>query len=110
MYATAVFIAAFLLLRWSRISLSKMEELWDGFKWFFASIALGCTTGVARLVVHRQAYMYVFMEFSGNRLSGNDPELSAEYWQQFCTYWVPLVLLVSVEKMFITYADFQVNS
>jgi hypothetical protein len=85
-----------------------MQILSDYFR-FFVSIALGCVIGCARLVMYRQAYMYVFLEFSGNLLSGKDPRSSAEYWQQFCTYWVPLVLLVSVEKMFITYADFQVN-
>ena len=55
----------------------------------------------------------VFREFSTGKmfhLSGDDVAASADsaqYWQQFLTYWAPFVMLTSLEKIFITYADFQ---
>ena len=70
---------------------------------FFISIVAGCVFGCARQIMNRQAYTVVFVD----GFSAGESALSAEYWQLMCAYWVPLVLLVSVEKLFITYADFQ---
>jgi hypothetical protein len=70
---------------------------------FFISIATGCSFGCARQIINRQAYTVVFVD----GFSTGESALSAENWQLMCAYWVPLVLLVSVEKLFITYADFQ---
>ena len=73
---------------------------------FVAALAVGCAFGCARQAVYRQAMIYVFLEFKiGVDVAASAS--SAEYWHQFLTYWAPFVLLTSVEKIFITYADFQ---
>jgi hypothetical protein len=59
----------------------------------------------------------VFREFSTGKmfhLSGSESDVaasanSAQYWLQFLTFWAPFVVLTSIEKIFITYADFQAS-
>jgi hypothetical protein len=70
---------------------------------FLVSIAAGCAFGCARQAVHRQAYALVF----DDGVSAGDSYVSAENWSVVCAYFVPLVLLVSLEAFFITHADLQ---
>lgn len=79
---------------------------------FVAALAVGCAFGCARQAVYRQAMIYVFLEFNTGTMFHLSSDIaasasSAEYWHQFLAYWAPFVLLTSVEKIFITYADFQ---
>jgi hypothetical protein len=70
---------------------------------FLVSIAGGCAFGCARQAVHRQAYTVVFKD----GVSKGESYESAANWSATCAYFVPLVLLVSLEAIFITHADLQ---
>ena len=76
-------------------------------------MAIGCALGCARQALFWRAlvnlellYHNGYMDFNPDRNS--DALQAAELHSEVNKYWAPQQLLLSFEKLFITYADFQV--
>jgi hypothetical protein len=74
-------------------------------------MGLGCTFGCARQVVFREAMLQMFYLYDDGMTEGKStsiPANGATYYAAAARYWAVQVVLLSLEKIFNTYADFQV--
>jgi hypothetical protein len=74
-------------------------------------MAIGCAFGCARQALFWKALTNVVLGYHDGYLDGNpssDPVRAAIIYSEICKYWAPQQLLLSFEKLFNTYADFQV--
>jgi hypothetical protein len=76
-----------------------------------AAMAIGCAFGCARQALFWKALINIDISYYNGYLEsdpGSDPVLAAVVYAEICKYWAPQQLLLSFEKLFNTYADFQV--